>query len=439
MGLVYLDPMLRTEGGRFIDGLGRTVILRGANLSGRHKQPPFLTEPSEAELDQLCRLGFNAIRLVLPWEAIEPTPGRYDRRYLDRVAQLAARLAARGLYVIADLHQDLYSRVFGGSGAPEWSILAEDRGPPPPPDRSWFIRYALDERVRRSLGRFWRNEDGIQDAFLGAVGALAARLGPIDGVIGCEPFNEPFFGDEDPERFEREALEPFYRRAIARIRREAPRWLVFVEGLLMGSEAGTALELRDIEGLVYFPHFYDKLAHTALAYSGVRREMERALAAFAGDAARLGVPWMLGEYGVPLGCQGAQAYLEDHEDALASAGVGGTAWQLNPTDQDWNDEGMSLCGPGFVPNALGKIVARPYARAIAGRPRSARWSSGDGVFRLEITDSSAGETEIVLPAHHFPEGVELEVSAGQARRDGGIARWSGVPRGAQATFQARRV
>lgn len=431
--------MLRTEGGRFIDGQGRTVILRGANLSGRHKQPPFLTEPSDAELDQLALLGFNALRLVLPWEAIEPTRGRYDEGYLDRVVRLASRLTERGLYVIADLHQDLYARAFGGSGAPEWAIAPSDLGPPPPPDRSWFIRYALDERVRRSLGRFWRNEDGIQDAFLGALGALATRLGPVEGVIGLEPFNEPFFGDYDPERFEREALEPFYRRAIARARAAAPRWLVFVEGLLMGSEAGTALELGDVEGLVYFPHFYDKLAHTALAYSGVRREMERALAAFAKDAARLGVPWMLGEYGVPVGCQGAAAYLEDHEAALGAAGAGGTAWQLNPTTQDWNDEDMSLCGPGFALSALGKIVARPYARAIAGRPRSARWSSDEGVFRLELADSIDGETEIVLPAHHFPGGVELEVSSGHAREAGGIARWSGVPRGAQATFEARRV
>lgn len=436
-----MGSTLRTQDGRLIDEQGRTVILRGANLSGRHKQPPFLTEPSDAELDQLSLLGFNVIRLVLPWEAIEPARGRYDQAYLDRVVTLASRLTARGLYVIADLHQDLFARSFGGSGAPDWAIAARDVGPAPPPDRSWFIRYALDERVRRSLGRFWRNEDGIQDAFLAALGALAAKLAPVEGVIGLEPLNEPFFGDVDPERFEAEALEPFYLRAIARARAEAPEWLIFFEGLLMGSEAGTALQLRDVEGLVYFPHFYDKLAHTALAYSGVRREMERAFAAFARDAARLGVPWMLGEYGVPVGCQGADRYLEDHEEALGEAGVGGTVWQLNPSSQDWNDEEMSLCGPGFVAGPLLRIVARPFARAIAGRPLASRWSSEQGVFQLEIASGPAPEapTEIVLPAHHFPNGAVLEVSAGQAHWENGLARWSGVPPGARATFLARRA
>src|SRR5205814_484355 len=93
---------------------------------------------------------------------------------------------------------------------------------------------------------------------------------------------------------------------------------------------------------VYYPHFYDKIVTTTQTHQGESGEMKRAFEAFARDAARMQVPWMLGEYGVSQDTTGKAEYLRAHQRALLAAGAGGTAWHYNPTAEDWNDERMSL-------------------------------------------------------------------------------------------------
>ena len=45
----FASPELKVDGTRFIDRSGRTVILRGVNISNRSKVPPFLPSRSTAE------------------------------------------------------------------------------------------------------------------------------------------------------------------------------------------------------------------------------------------------------------------------------------------------------------------------------------------------------------------------------------------------------
>jgi hypothetical protein len=139
--------------------------------------------------------------------------------------------------------------------------------------------------VRRSLARLWTNADGIQDQLLDAVAALAEALGPEPAVLGLEPWNEPFPGDRPFETFEAEDLAPFYRRVIARARAHAPHWLAFVEGTVLASEQGTALDLSGLSGVVYSPHFYDKVVMTGRQFDGELGELHAAFATFARDAA----------------------------------------------------------------------------------------------------------------------------------------------------------
>ncbi len=403
-------PLTTRDDGTLRDATGRRLMLRGANLSGRHKSPPFLAVERPEQLDRWAALGWNLMRLVIPWESLEPTRGQIDEDQLERLAALARAAGERGIHVIADFHQDIYARMFGGSGAPEWSIAPGDRlAEPLPPDRFWFLRYATSEEVRRSLTRFWTNADGIQDAFVATAGALAARLGREPAVIGIGPWNEPFPGERAFETFEAEDLAPFHRRVIGAARAHAPHWLAFVEGTVLASEQGTTLDLSDLPGVVYNPHFYDKVVTTGQSYGGDPREMNAAFATFVKDAARMKAPWLLGEYGVSHDTTGRVEYLAAHQAALLAAGVGGTAWHYHPDGiDDWNDERMAL------DDALQAVLAHPYPAAIHGEWGAAHLGED---FVVEWRSAGTAQpTEIVVPDAWAHRAIEATGSVTRGDR-----------------------
>ncbi len=132
------------KGSWFTDAEGRKVILRGVNLGGDCKVPypnggtnhptdfadhravsfigrPFPLEEADEHFSRLAAWGFNCLRLLTTWEAVEHAgPGQYDTAYLDYYAELCRRAGEYGLYVFVDFHQDVWSRMTGGDGAPAW-------------------------------------------------------------------------------------------------------------------------------------------------------------------------------------------------------------------------------------------------------------------------------------------------------------------------------
>lgn len=139
-------PRLHLEGDRFVDEAGRHVILRGVNLGGDCKVPypdggthiptdfadhrevsfigrPFPLSEAEEHLGRLRHWGFNCLRLLTTWEACEHEgPGKYDEAYLDYFAEVCRLAGEYGLYVFIDFHQDVWSRMSGGDGAPGWTF-----------------------------------------------------------------------------------------------------------------------------------------------------------------------------------------------------------------------------------------------------------------------------------------------------------------------------
>ncbi len=137
---------LRIDGDRFVDAEGRHVILRGVNLGGDCKLPypdggthiptdfsdhanvsfigrPFPIDEADEHLGRLKHWGFNCLRLLTTWEACEHKgPGQYDAAYLDYIAEVCRRAGEHGLYVFIDFHQDVWSRMSGGDGAPGWTF-----------------------------------------------------------------------------------------------------------------------------------------------------------------------------------------------------------------------------------------------------------------------------------------------------------------------------
>lgn len=139
---------LRISGGHFVDEDSRIVLPRGINFSGlskvptspdgathlggpqfyEHRDVSFVGRPcSLAELDtHLQRLqawGFNLLRLVITWEAVEHQgPGIYDEDYLKFLRKVCLRAGDLGFWILIDPHQDCWSRWTGGDGAPGWTL-----------------------------------------------------------------------------------------------------------------------------------------------------------------------------------------------------------------------------------------------------------------------------------------------------------------------------
>src|SRR5690606_32458456 len=193
------------ESPRFItDEQGRALILHGINVSSSTKDDP-LRMPW-VEPDDVARLardfGFNHVRFLLQWDALEPEPGEYDEAYLDRVAERMRWFEEAGILVVLDMHQDVYGkydsegRLLGYDGAPPWAFLSDglpgERGP-----GAWFCDY-LDPAVMRAFNNFWNYDDRypelqaydahpeLQDAYAAAWAHVAERFRDDPAVLGYD-------------------------------------------------------------------------------------------------------------------------------------------------------------------------------------------------------------------------------------------------------------
>ncbi|HEX4197987.1 MAG TPA: cellulase family glycosylhydrolase [Caulobacteraceae bacterium] len=247
---------IKAAGDRFVDAAGRQVMLRGVNLGGDCKLPyphggcdhpsdfsdhrevsfigrPFPIEEADEHLGRLRHWGFNGLRLLTTWEAVEHAgPGLYDEAYLDYLAEICARASEHGLYLFIDFHQDVWSRMSGGDGAPGWTFEAVgldfttfpragaahvmqaefDYADPNPrqaayPQMSWNSNY-----VRPANGIMWslfwggriltpdllidgRNvQDFLQAHYFGCMDQVARRVKHLPNVVGFDSLNEPSLG-----------------------------------------------------------------------------------------------------------------------------------------------------------------------------------------------------------------------------------------------------
>ncbi|KIJ64803.1 glycoside hydrolase family 5 protein [Hydnomerulius pinastri MD-312] len=243
---------LERQGRHFVDAYGRVCSLRGVNVSGASKIPanhshdtfpadhhsvtfvgrPFPLEEAPQHFARLRRWGLSFIRFLVTWEAVEHAgPGIYDMEYLTHVRNLLSLLPEYGLSAFVCVHQDVWSRYSGGSGAPAWTLEAvgfdlhalEESG------AAWLLGVKGGGHVEAERGIwpcgyqklaaatmatcFWAgdtfapklkipalNQESkpvqqyLQDAFLDMYALVAQTLGDLDGVLGFEMMNEPHRG-----------------------------------------------------------------------------------------------------------------------------------------------------------------------------------------------------------------------------------------------------
>jgi endoglycosylceramidase len=412
-----MSAELRVEGRRFVARDGRTVILRGVNVAGDAKVPPFLPITSPQLLDPLVGMGMNVVRLLFTWEAFEPVRGEYDEQYLEGYTQVVHWAWERGLHVIVDIHQDAFSRYnLGGCGEgfPEWAVPPEIARATPSncaECADWGRRMLRDAGMHESWRQFHAGVRGVRTRYLDMMHRLARHFTGFPGVIGYDMLNEPW-GCEKTE------IAPLYEDAAARIRSADPTAILFVSPRALTS-AGlqTKLPTPRFGNFAYAPHYYDACVIMLGRWLGFPPAI--ACARMDAKAAEWGVPLFLGEFGAGGDCARARPYLDALYAALDKRLASGTQWVFTPgwtreRKDGWNDEDFSIvddCG-----RTRGNFRLRPYPQRFAGLPTQIRVKYRDRRAGVSVAvawdhDPALGRTEIFAPRHAlFGERVTIETS-----------------------------
>ncbi len=414
---------VRLDGRWMRDAQGRALLLRGFNLSARSKLPPHYPLPDEAHLDRLASWGMNCLRLVLVWEAVEPRRGQYNTAYLDAMVDLARAAWQRGMYTIIDMHQDLFSRGLGGSGAPVWSHLPVRTMREP--GRYWFSGYLFDADITHAFTRFWTNADFIRDSFVHAWGEVARHFADVEGVLGYDLFNEPatrFFPEMLSGHFDHQTLPLFYRQVAEMIRTIDTRRLIFIEpgplaALGIPSLQGRRIDpepLRDVPGLVYAPHLYEGLTFLLGRFYGDSTVLRHTLHLHMLTAAQLQAGVIIGEFGVLNDIHGAHDLYAAKLDLFDRYMLNWIAWNYMVGDHNWNDEDISVVFPDGQERSQVDVLVRPYPQATAGTPLGVSFDRQSNTFVFTFLPSAQGDaaSEVFLPHRHYPHGFDLRLSQG---------------------------
>lgn len=138
----------------FRDKHNRYIFFNGVNVGGTNKLPvtpiptadprgepvsfvgrPFPLSEADKWFSQLRDLGFNSMRLVVNWEAVEHEgPGKFDYEYLNYIREIVKKANEYGIYVLVNFHENLFSRMlfvnfnrnpeFGEEGSLEYMLAS---------------------------------------------------------------------------------------------------------------------------------------------------------------------------------------------------------------------------------------------------------------------------------------------------------------------------
>jgi endoglycosylceramidase len=402
---------LVTRGRRLVDEIGRTVILRGVNIGGRSKMPPFVpfelgaatdvAEKAESLMTAVRHLGANGLRLTLSWEALEPTKGNFDDVYMNRYRALLDAADRAGMAVIIDLHQDVFQAAFCGDGFPEWALGDIAHGAPHYDcgNLAWSAPY-FDAKsdVNRAFDSLWSNRDGLLDTFVGMWAKVAREFGRHPAVAAFEVINEPGPGSQSPEVVGSTILPPIYDRVASAIEAEAgPAAVLGDEPIATSNEH--RLARPDHARFTYSPHFYD--IATILGQMVDVDRIRGDVIAILERSEALSAPVILSEFGAPNSFVEKAEFTSAVLDAADARRASAIAWEASVSDMSWNHEDLSVFTSDGAERAWGAALDRPFPQAIDGTVIDLGWDATARSFRLLVEGNGNNVSEVYLPVRHL--------------------------------------
>ncbi len=438
---------------QFSNENGSEVFLHGVNVV--YKVPPWIPELvlehhknsfTDTDIEKLKSWGFNIVRLGIMWPGLHHEPDKTNTTYLNLIEGIVNRLAARGIYTLLDLHQDVASRYFCGEGIPEYffkGMVQTQKFPAPVSDpyetdangfpslqtclkmdnfANYYFAYSVNDafegvyklgsEMNQALNRFWRE--------------VAERFASNPGVVGYDLMNEPIVGHRYKDVWNffnpfgsaaHNLMEPLYEQLHQTIRRvddlhilffeTALNHVIFKSGLSQGPGGKAYLDRQ-----AYSQHLYCGI----VTPSGCPKSqwlcnfVENLLLYFKmAETHKLGCGTLLTEFGALCEEDGC---IEDLHRVLSKAEQAHMGWaywqykQFNDFTTTNKDE-----SEGFYHNATGKLqtkkvhaLTRPYVRRVAGRIKESGFDLTESTYWVKYTVSADVKdqvTEIYVNCGYF--------------------------------------
>jgi endoglycosylceramidase len=421
-----LEPLLvHVDGSWLRDAKGRVVLLRGVNVVYTEGTPQEEQRaPREQDFAFLASLGLNFVRLPVAWASVEPRPGLHDVLFLrDRVDPILRAASDHGMPVMLALHQVRWSSCFlGGSGAPPWTCAGADVTQQP--RQGWAARDAIaDMRAARAQCDFYRDAkapDGVplRAHYAATWSALAHYYEQDRRILGFDLLNEPSPGNcFTPDTFLATVLSPFYEELVRRVRDAgAPQAIVYQPAVARG-DAMLGVPADPAPRSIFAPHLFGQAFGAPSGDGGAVALLDASYTRASALAETVGGPLVVGEIGGDAPPDGTyrpatREFLAASLDELDRRLLSGAVWAFLP--QESPPEGS---GPGIGNPSDAAVLARPFARRIAGIPREMGFDAETGEFHLRFVDDAAvrppDPSEIFVPAsRRYPRGFEVDVTAG---------------------------
>ncbi|WP_183096132.1 glycoside hydrolase family 5 protein [Nocardioides stalactiti] len=425
-----------------VDPLGRVVIVHGFNLVW--KRAPYVPPATAAgftgsDARWLKRHGFNGVRLGTLWAGLTPdAPGVGDPQYRARWQRIMDLLAAQGIWMQLDAHQDMWHETYGGEGVPDWAM---SRPAPynllPPINLPFPLGYWTPE-VSTVFDEFWANKDGRLDGWVKAWEVAARWWRDQPYLMGYDLINEPWMGLEwtacltgGCKASYTKELQPAFEKATTAIRAIDRQNIVWWEPQQFagGQKIPTYLEPMAGEtrlGLSWHNYCQDVFLESQGIPGGdvencwefSRDREQHALE----QAAHINAVPMMSEWGATDNVRAVEIDAAVADEHL----MGWLHWAYkrwdDPTTAD-DAQGLFTDDADLtsVKTEKARRLVRTYAQATAGIPLGMSFDAATGDFRFRYRPDRriAAPTEIFVSPLHYPDGYVVTVQGGTATRQPG--------------------
>ncbi len=387
---------------------------------------------SKEDAALLKKWGMNIIRLGVLWEGFEPVQGKLSEDYYNEMKRIISICQEYNIYVLIDMHQDVANRKYCGEGMPDWAVETILKFPLPLPyimhhdEEGYpviedcvsrdFGKYYLSDGVLLAFQDLYDNKRQTQDHFTNVWREIAKTAKDYPNLFGYELFNEPYVGHviRHPDYIftgEEHNLLPFYTNIINKIKE------VDKENLILFEVTGSPAHMSKIPGaaedksrIMFSYHIYCDDFDPADAKHCIEQFNKKDNEYIHLKSKWGGISSFLTEFGAIPGHEGANIEMINHLlDLTASKFNSWAYWQYKFYDNyttaavPRESEGF-WDGKGNLIEPKVKLLSRPYAYKICGKPISTSYNQGRFEFEFEIGRKCAKQiTSFYIDSqYHFP-------------------------------------